>query len=90
MPKPIIRLAYRQYIGDDATAPFDQKIFNATWSEFLDRSTHLISLTYHTGDLSLLEVLGDQLLLTQIEPQTLLLKLQPGLSIVNYTPSAQG
>jgi hypothetical protein len=165
MPKPVIRLVYRQYIDATATTPFDQKIFNATWSEFLiqrqsfskglelytwedirrtfpksdpalpykvgfsiagtlnaqngripglpdtlgecsipfecyrfqlvasdarDRSAHRITITYHTGDLTLLEALGDYLLLTQKPPQTLLLKLQPGLSIVSYTPSPQG
>jgi hypothetical protein len=164
MQYPIIRLAYRQYIDDAATTPFAQKIFNATWSEFLiqrqsfckglelhtwedirrtfpksdpalpykvgfavagtlnaqnnripgladalgecsipfecyhfhlvasdarDRSTHRFSITYYTGDLTLLEVLGDQLLLTQTPPQTLMLKLQPGLSIVSYTAPAQ-
>ena len=160
MHKPIIRLAYRQHIDVTATTPIDQKIFNATWSEFLiqrqsfskglelytwedirrtfpksdpalpykvgfaiagtlntqnhripglpdalgeyavpfecyrfhlvasdarDRSSHRISITYHTGDLTLLEVLGDYLLLTQTPPQTLVLKLQPGLSIMSYT-----
>ena len=159
MHTPIIRLAYRKHIDAAATTPFDQKIFNATWSEFLiqcqsfskglelhtwqqirqtfpksdpalpfkvgfaiagilnaqnqripgltdalgdasipfecyhfhliasdarDRSTHQISITYHTGDLTLLATLGDQLLLTQTPPQTLQLKLQPGLSIISY------
>ena len=161
MHTPIIRLAYRQHIDASAITPFDQKIFNATWSEFLiqrqsfskmleiytwedirrsfpksdpalpnkvgfaiagtlnaqnhripglpdalgdcsipfesyhfhliasdarDRSTHKVSITYYTGDLTLLATLGDQLLLTQIPPQTLQLKLQPGLSIISYRP----
>jgi hypothetical protein len=159
MQYPTIRLAYRQYIDVTATTPFAQKIFNATWSEFLiqrqsfskgleiyawedirrsfpksdpalpykvgfavagtltaqnhripgladalgdysipfdryhfhliasdarDRTTHRVSITYYTGDLTLLETLGDQLLLTQTPPQTLQLKLQPGLAIISY------
>ena len=161
--RPIIRLAYRQYIDAAATSPFDQKIFNATWSEFLiqrqsfsrglelhtwqqirqtfpksdpalpfkvgfaisgalnaqnhripgladalgdcsipfechrfhliasdarDHSAHQVSITYYTGDLTLLETLGDQLLLTEPPPQTIQLKLQPGLSIIHYSPIA--
>jgi hypothetical protein len=159
MHHPIIRLGYRHHIDATSTAPFDQKIFNATWSEFLiqrqsfskgqelytwedirrtfpksdpalpfkvgfaiagalnaqnhripgladalgdcsipfeyyhfhliasdarDRSTHRVSITYYTGDLTLLHFFSDQLLLIQTPPQTLQLKLQPGLSIIQY------
>jgi hypothetical protein len=34
MPKAHIRLAYRQLIDATATTPFEQQVFNATWSEF--------------------------------------------------------
>ena len=162
MSKAIIRLAWRQHIDADATTPFECKIFNASWSEFLiqrqsfskgldlhtwedirtafpksetalpfkvgfsisgilnvqnhlipglpdalgdssipfenyrfrliasdarDRTKHKVSITYYTGDLTLLEIIGDQLLLTRTPPYTFQLKLQSGLSIISYQPT---
>jgi hypothetical protein len=71
----------------DYSIPFECYHFHLISSDTRDRSTHHISITYYTGDLTLLATLGDQLLLTQTPPQTLQLKLQPGLSIVSYTPT---
>jgi hypothetical protein len=34
MPKALVRLAYRQIIDANATTPFEQQVFHATWSEF--------------------------------------------------------
>jgi hypothetical protein len=35
MFKPIIKLAYRQFIDAQSTTPFEQKVFHATYTEFL-------------------------------------------------------
>ncbi len=35
MPKALIKLAWRQIIDIDATTPFEQDIFNATFSEYI-------------------------------------------------------
>jgi hypothetical protein len=35
MPKPIIKLAFRQFIDTNSTTPFEQKVFHATYTEFL-------------------------------------------------------
>jgi len=162
MQNAIIRLAYRQYINADSDTPFAQKIFNASFSEFLiqrqsfskgrdlhtwndirttfpksdpalpfkvgfsisgtlntrnhripdladalgdhsipfethrfqlissdarDRSKHQVSITYYTGDLTLLAIIGDQLLLTRTPPYTFQLKVQPNMSIISYQPA---
>jgi hypothetical protein len=35
MLKPLIKLAYRQFINANSTTPFEQKVFHATHTEFL-------------------------------------------------------
>jgi hypothetical protein len=35
MLKPIIKLAYRQFINANSKTPFEQKVFEATYAEFL-------------------------------------------------------
>jgi len=67
--------------------PFTQHRFGIVSSDVRDPSTHTISLTWITGDLTLHEVIGDQLLLSLQPPQTFQLKMQPGLSIISYVPS---
>lgn len=69
--------------------PFTQHRFAILASDVRDPSTHTISLTWITGDLTLYEVIGDQLLLSQQPPQTFQMKMQPGLSIVSYVPWEQ-
>jgi hypothetical protein len=37
MYKPLIKLACRQFIDANSTTPFEQKVFHATYTEFLIR-----------------------------------------------------
>lgn len=68
----------------DCSIPFSRYRFSLIASDTKNPSLHQISLTWFTGEFSLLAIIGNQLLLSQTPPQTIQLKMQPGLSVISY------